>query len=205
MIFVLSLYLFSIVFPHSAVWTFVSFGQPVSTSSSNTTTQTAYTASQHLTRLNQLDSAQYRSMQEYALWSDSTCSTATITEVINAYGHQYRITDILQIESGLGEITPQLGLLEDVGIQRTAAKLGFKTAWGHTLSLDQVIAAANSGTPVIVSFPPSRLPPGHLVVVRGGDSNYVYLADSSARNWTQLTHARFMQFWAGFSAILTPA
>ena len=203
-LFVLSLYLFSIAFPYSPIWTIATFGQPAS-ALPPTTSQPMYTASQHLIRLGQLDPAQYQSSQEYTTWGNSACSAASMTEVINAYGHQYHVTDILKIEANLGEITPQLGLLEDIGIQRTAAKFGFKTVWGHSLSLEQVIVAANSGTPVIVSFPPSRLPGGHLLVVRGGDSSNVYLADSSLRNWSQLTHARFMQLWAGFSAILTPA
>lgn len=202
-VFVLSLILLNAAFPHSLIWTFASFGQsaPVSPPS----TQPTFTATQHLIRLGQLDPAQYQSQQEYATWAESACSAASMTEVIDAYGHHYRVTDILQVEAGIHEITPQLGLLEDVGIQRTAAKFGFKTAWGYKLSLDQVIAAANQGTPVIVSFPPSRFQGGHLLVVRGGDSNSVLLTDSSARNWTQLSRTRFMQLWAGFSAILTPA
>lgn len=202
-IFVLGLYLFSLAFPHSAIWTFASFGQPAS-APTTTSSRPAYAASQHLARLSQLDPAQYQSTQEYDTWAYSACSSASLTEVINAYGHKYRITDVLKIESGLHEITPQLGLLEDVGIQRTAAKFGFDTAWGYKLSLDQVIAAANRGTPVIVSFPPARYPGGHLLVVRGGDSNNVYLADSSLYNRTQLSRQRFMQLWGGFSAILTP-
>lgn len=203
-IFLLSLYMLNVTFPHSPIWTFASFGQPAPVSQP-VTSPPVYTATQHLTRVGQLDPAQYQSQQEYITWGDSACSTASMTEVINAYGHHYRVTDILKIEAGLHEITPQLGLLEDVGIQRTAAQFGFKTTWGYHLSLDQVIAAANQGTPVIVSFPPSRFPGGHLLVVRGGDSSSVFLVDSSARNWTQLSRTRFMQLWAGFSAILTPA
>jgi predicted double-glycine peptidase len=127
-----------------------------------------------------------------------------MTEVIDAYGHNYRITDILKVESQLGEITPQLGLLEDVGIQRTVAKFGFKTTWGYSLSLDQIIDTANSGRPVIVSFPPSRYPEGHIVVVVGGNGQSVLLADSSIYNRHSISRAQFMQWWGGFSAIVTP-
>ncbi|HLL80243.1 MAG TPA: hypothetical protein VKT25_12125, partial [Ktedonobacteraceae bacterium] len=80
----------------------------------------------------------------------------------------------------------------------------FNTSWGYKLSLDQVIAVANSGRPVIVSFPPYKYDGGHLLVVVGGNSSLVYLADSSAYNRTQLTHAQFMNWWGGFSAIVTP-
>src|SRR5881275_2361586 len=117
-----------------------------------------------------------------------------MTEVFDSYGRHYRISDVLKVEAQIGEITPQLGLLEDVGIQRTAARFGFKTTWGHNLSLDQIIAIANSGKPVIVSFPPDRYTGGHLLVVTGGDSNRVYLADSSIFNRHSLTRAQFMKW-----------
>lgn len=205
MIFLLCFYLVNAFLPHPLIWTPVSFNSPNAAPTAASAKAPVYTASQHLIRLGQLDPAQYQSTQEYNIWAYSACSAASMTEVINSYGHTYRITTILEYESSIHEITPQEGLLEDSGIQHTGAHFGFKTTWGHNLSLNQVIAAANSGTPVIVSFPPETFPGGHILVVRGGDSNYVYLADSSRLNWTQLTRARFMQLWRGFSAIMTPA
>ncbi len=161
-------------------------------------------ASRALIRLSQLDPAQYNSTAEYNNWAYSACSAAALTEVINSYGHHYRVSDILKVESQIGEITPQEGLLEDVGIQRTAARFNFSTAWGHNLSLNNIIGIANHGRPVIVSFPPDRYAGGHLLVVIGGNSNYVYLADSSLYNRHSLTRAQFMNWWEGFSAILAP-
>ncbi len=204
-IFLLGFYLLNTLLPYPLLWMPVTFGSANPPSGSAPGNTPVYTASKHLIRLSQLDPAQYRSSQEFNLWAYSACSAASMTEVINSYNHTYKITDILQVESGIHEITPQLGLLEEVGIQRTGARFGFKTTWGHNLSLNQVIAKANSGTPVIVSFPPARYPGGHILVVRGGDSNYVYLADSSRLDWTQISHDRFMQLWAGFYAIMTPA
>ncbi|HEX7734279.1 MAG TPA: C39 family peptidase [Ktedonobacteraceae bacterium] len=204
---VLGFYLLNMSLPRPLLWVPAFFGasSAQATSASPTPTlQPLYGASQHLTRLNQLDSAQYRSMQEYNIWAYSACSAAAMTEVINAYGHKYRVTDILALESKINAITPELGLLSEAGIERTGTQFGFKTSWGHNLNLDQVIAAANRGTPVIVSFPPPIYPGGHIVVVRGGNANSVYLADSSRLNWTQLTRAGFLHYWRGFSAIMTP-
>lgn len=202
----LGVYLVSVTLPHEVAWTSPWFSQPSTKSSSQPQAQPVYTASQHVTRLNQLDPAQYQSLSSYNTWAYSACSAAAMTEVINSYGHKYRIANILTIEAQIGAITPSEGLLEEGGIQQTGAKFGFKTKWGdNTLNLNQLIAAANKGTPVIISFPPATYPGGHILVVRGGNSSYVYLADSSDLNWTQLTHARFMQFWRGFSAIMTPA
>jgi len=95
--------------------------------------------------------------------------------------------------------------LEDIGIQRTAAQFGFKTTWGHNLSLDQIIAIANRGKPVIVSWPPDRWDGGHLLVLTGGNNRIVKLADSSVWNFTSLSRAQFLHYWEGYYAIVTPA
>jgi hypothetical protein len=166
---------------------------------------TPLSAAQQLTRISQLDPAQYSSNAEWNTWAYSACSTAAMTEVFDAYGHNFRITDILQVESQIGAITPQMGLLDPSGIQQTAAQFGFKTNWGNSWTLDQVINTANSGKPVIVGFPPDRYAGGHLLVVIGGDSTYVYLADSSLWNHRALTRDQFFQWWAGYAAVVTPA
>jgi ABC-type bacteriocin/lantibiotic exporter with double-glycine peptidase domain len=127
-----------------------------------------------------------------------------MTEVMNSYGHKYRITDILKVEYQIGEITPQLGLLEDSGVANTVSHFGFHTIWGHQLTLSQVIQIANKGRPVIVSFPPNRYPQGHLVVVTGGNSSSVNLADSSIYDRRTVSRAQFLKWWGGFSAVLIP-
>jgi hypothetical protein len=111
---------------------------------------------------------------------------------------------VLKVEASVGAITPQLGLLDEGGIQKTAAQFGFKTKWGHDLTLDQIIAIANQGHPVIVSFPPDRYAGGHLLVVTGGNSSLVKLADSSLWNRHSLSRSQFLAWWEGFYAIVTP-
>lgn len=165
---------------------------------------TALNASQGLVRISQLDPAQYSSNAEWNTWAYSACSTAAMTEVFDAYGRHYRITDVLAVEAQIGAITPQMGLLDPSGIQQTATQFGFKTNWGNSWTLDQVISTANSGKPVIVGFPPDRYAGGHLLVVIGGDSTYVYLADSSLWNHRALTHGQFLQWWGGYAAVVTP-
>jgi ABC-type bacteriocin/lantibiotic exporter with double-glycine peptidase domain len=158
-----------------------------------------------LVRIDQLDPSQYASSQEYQTWAYSTCSTAALAEVFNSYGRSYRIHDVLLVQARIGEITPELGLVEDVGIARTAATFGFKTSWGYSLSYDQVVATANHGTPVIVGWPPSRYPGGHLVVITGGNAQMVRIADSSRYDRSSVSRTQFMRWWAGFSAIITPS
>jgi hypothetical protein len=161
-------------------------------------------ASARLVRIAQLDCGQYASRSECSTWAYSACSAASLTEVINAYGYHYRIIDILRQEVAVQAITPQSGLLDSQGIERTAARFGFTTTWGEHVSLDQVIAAANSGRPVIVDWPPYKYEGGHLLVVVGGDNTMVYLADSSRYNRRILSRTQFLQWWAGYAALLKP-
>jgi Peptidase_C39 like family len=165
---------------------------------------TQVNASQQLMRVSQLDPAQYSSPEEYNTWAYSACSAAAMTEVFNAYGNQYRVTDILKVEAQIGEITPALGLVRPEGVEHTAAQFGFKTTWGNTWTLDQVIETANHGNPVIVSFPPDRYDGGHILVVTGGNSATVYLADTSLWNRRSLSRGQYLQWWEGFAAVVTP-
>ncbi len=161
--------------------------------------------SQRLVRLSQLDPSQYNSTAEYNTWAYSACSAAAMTEVLNAYGGHYRIHDILTVEARRGDITPALGLVSSGGIADTVTQFGFHTSWGFSLTLDQVIAIANQGTPVIVDFPPDRYAGGHLLVVTGGTASAVSAADSSGYDYTTLSRGQFLQWWGGFSAIVTPS
>jgi ABC-type bacteriocin/lantibiotic exporter with double-glycine peptidase domain len=157
-----------------------------------------------LVRISQLDPKQYRSAAEYQTWASSTCSTAAMTEVVNYYGYSYRLTDVLAVESSIGAITPRLGLVQEDGIARTVAHFGFQTTSGYQFTLDQIIGLANQGTPVIVGFPPDRYPGGHLLVLTNGNQTTVYVADSSIWNTRLLTRSRFLQYWAGFAAVVRP-
>ena len=126
-------------------------------------------------------------------------------EIINAYGHNYRITDILKVEAGLHEITPELGLLEAKGIDRTMGQFGFKMVPLEHVTLDSAISVANQGHPIIVSFANSGYwPGGHILVLRGGDAQHVELADSSRLNKTVVSRDQFLQWWKGFTALAVP-
>jgi predicted double-glycine peptidase len=212
-IFIMSLLLLKSVLPDSMIVGAPDVGVSASPPTSSTVAKNSSPAnpfaslsgaSGALIRLPQLDASQYNSQQDYNTWAYSTCSAAAMTEVINAYGHTYRIADILKVEAGLHEITPDLGLIEPIGIDRTVAQFGFSTYWLKNPSLDDVISVATRGHPVIVGFPPNLWSGGHLLVVRGGDSKYVYLADSSRLNMQAMARATFMKYWAGFAAVVMP-
>lgn len=161
-------------------------------------------ASQALVRINQLDPAQYVSVEQWHLWAFSTCSTAAMTEVLNAYGMHLRLWQVLKEEGA--EITPSGGLQEDIGVAKTMQHFGFHTDWGEHWTLTQVVETANNGEPVIVSWPPDRYAGGHLVVVTGGNlaMGTVTIADSSAWNRQSVSVNQFLQWWAGFAAVSIP-
>jgi hypothetical protein len=195
-------------------WPDVAASTPPPTTSSTTTTKPAFAgvigASNALTRINQLDPAQYSSQQEFDTWAYSTCSAASMTEIINSYdkyyhtGRQYRITDILKVESGLNEITPDEGLLRSTGIDHTVAQFNFQAQWLNNPSVDDLVRIGSSGRPIIIDFPPSRWDGGHILVVRGGNKNYVYLADSSRLNMQAMARQTFLKYWAGWAVAVTP-
>ncbi|MDQ2713336.1 MAG: C39 family peptidase [Chloroflexota bacterium] len=199
----LGLYLLNLLLPHQGFLGYYLFNTAPAVTPASQSVSPVYHAFQ-ITRISQLDPAQYNSPQEYHTWAYAACSAAAMAVVIDAYGHRYRVIDILSVESRMGEITPQMGLLEDSGIARTLAQFGFKASWGYQLNLDQVIATANKGQPVIVDFPPDRFAGGHLLVVTGGTADSVFLADSSGLNMRTMARARFLQLWGGFSAVATP-
>ncbi len=175
-------------------------------------TQVFTGASKALVRVSQVDPAQYNSPQEYDIWWPSACSSASMTEIINSYGHNYRVSDILKVETSVNEITPDLGLLDPHGLDKTLAQFNFTTHWlSNPLALpanpsvDELVNTANSGTPVIINFPPSRWAGGHLLVALGGNKDYVYLADSSRLNMRAMDRKTFLKYWAGFAVVATPA
>lgn len=214
-LFVFGVFLLRTVFPTPALLALMpdSANTTLNTTNGNSKPIPIFTgASKALVRVSQVDPAQYNSMQEYNTWWPSACSAASMTEIINSYGHNYRVTDILKAETSINEITPDAGLLYTYGLDKTLAQFHFTTHWlsdplvrpAHP-SVDNLIAVANSGTPVIINFPPDRWAGGHLLVVIGGNKDYVYLADSSRLNMRAMDRKTFLKYWVGFAVVATPA
>jgi hypothetical protein len=159
-----------------------------------------------LTRLSQWDAQQYNSPGDVAIWGPSACSAAAMTEVINYYGHSYRIGDILAVEYGLHQITTKLGLLYGFSsIQSTVAHFHFQATQLASPTVSSIVSLANSGVPVIISFPPSTWPGGHILLVSGGNASQVYLVDSSSLDMKEMNRQTFLQrYWRGFAVVVKP-
>jgi Mannosyl-glycoprotein endo-beta-N-acetylglucosaminidase/Peptidase C39 family len=175
------------------------------------TVSTTTNASAALVRINQADESQYQSQGQHDQWSASACSAAAMTEIINAYGHHYRLGDILAVESSIGAMSPTQGLLKPDGIDQTVLRFGFQTQTLDHLTLDEVLKVANNGHPVLINFPPQPgtiWAGGHFLVLLGGKPDAIHLADSSPVNngngLQYVDQAYFNQYWRGEALIITP-
>ncbi len=163
------------------------------------------TASIRVQRIDSASRSQYYSDYQLQVWSYSSCSGIAMETVMNAYGRHLIAADVLQEELNLGVWNVQLGLLREEGIAMTAATFGFDTITSHTHTVQDLVNIANQGSPIIVGVRDNfYYPGGHIFVVRGGDSQYVYIADSSPANFQRMSYAMFQGMWQGFSAILKP-
>lgn len=174
---------------------------------------TGQTATQLITRIDQMDHAQYASDLEYNVWAGATCSTTAMTVVINAYRqlrgvrNPLRITDVLHTQATKGLISAQQGLLKNEGVAITLANYQLKVQWMNGASVGQLVEKAKSGVPVIVDFPPGTWSSsGHILVVTGGNATTVRLADSSTDNMQSLSYDQFAGYKGnGFAAAIYPA
>jgi hypothetical protein len=157
------------------------------------------TASIRIVRVDSGDRRQYYTDYQWRVWAYSSCSGISMEEVMNAYGRHLIAADVLQVEANLGVWNVYEGLTGgEAGIAATANYYGFKAVPNPPRTLQDLINVTNRGFPVIVGIP------GHILVVRGGDSNYVYLVDSAPANRTVLTHQQFLDLWDNFSVELVP-
>jgi len=163
----------------------------------------AVTATQRLVRISQLDPAQYVSVAQYHEWSGAACSAGSLTMVLDAYGQHFIIGQVIPLFGS--SISPNGGLLNDQGLAYAASQVHFGASLSHSRALDQVVAIANSGLPVIVDVRSADLfPAGHFMVVLGGDAHTLHLAESSSVNIQWMSRAWFASMWEGLSAVIGP-
>ncbi|HLZ63275.1 MAG TPA: transglycosylase SLT domain-containing protein [Ktedonosporobacter sp.] len=154
-------------------------------------------ASLRLQTINQGDPNQYNQTYPALTWADATCGPTSLAMILNAYtGRTYKVSDILPIgiQVGLENPPTTLGVANVNKFAAVAAHFGFQTQMGG-LTLDQAIASANTGNPVMANFPPGN--PGrygkfgHFVVLVSGDSQYVRIANPDGGHFEIMTRATF--------------
>jgi Papain-like cysteine protease AvrRpt2 len=157
------------------------------------------TASSRIVRVDSAERRQYYTDYQWQVWSWSSCSGISMEEVMNAYGRHLIAADVLQVESDLGVWDTYNGLTGgEPGIAKVASYFGFRSVPNPPRTIENLIAVANKGFPVIVGVP------GHILVVRGGDSNNVFLVDSAPADRKIMSRAQFAGWWDNFSVELLP-
>ena len=157
------------------------------------------TASNRIVRVDSADRRQYYKDYQWQVWSWSSCSGISMEEVMNAYGRHLIAADVLQVEADLGVWDTYNGLTGgEPGIAKVASYFGFRAVPNPPRTIENLIAVANKGFPVIVGVP------GHILVVRGGDSNNVFLVDSAPADRKIMSRAQFAGWWDNFSVELLP-
>ncbi|MGZ3611931.1 MAG: hypothetical protein ACXWOL_18130 [Ktedonobacteraceae bacterium] len=158
------------------------------------------TPSERVNVHHQANRAEYNNgTPEWQVWSYSACSGCALAALMDSYGAQkdgkpLNCGDVLEVEYKLGVYDPgttptnSRGLLPpgQIGLDKTAAYFGFASDYSKNVSLDDLIAMANSGTPSIISIPT------HVMIITGGDSKYVKLADSGGLRLTTVTREQFL-------------
>ena len=173
-----------------------------------------------VTAFSQGDKTQYNNKDpEWSLWHYSACSGCAMAALMDAYsatlkGRPLNCGDVLEVEYRLSVYNPvnEWGLItgEPDELAQTAAQFGFTGYYTQKLSLDDLITLANAGIPSIVRIP------SHVLILTGGDSQNVFLADSGGLHLAKVTRHQFLhglpgsrlyagQSWmAGWYIILTP-
>ncbi len=158
------------------------------------------TMSERVIAHHQANRAEYNNDNpEWQVWGYTACSGCALAALMDAYGAQkngkpLNCGDVLEVEYRLGVYDPGTtptngrGLLPpgQIGLDKTAAYFGFASDYSKNVSLDDLIAMANSGTPSIIGIPT------HVMVLTGGDSKYVKLADSGGLRLTTVTRDQFL-------------
>ena len=141
---------------------------------------------------------------------------AALLDAYNATlnGRPLNCGDVLEVGYRLSVYNPvnAWGLItgEPDELAATAAQFGFTGYYTQKLSLDDLINLANAGIPSIVRIP------SHVMILTGGDSQSVFLADSGGLHLAKVTRNQFLhglpgsrlyagESWmAGWYIILTP-
>ena len=141
---------------------------------------------------------------------------AALMDAYNATlnGRPLNCGDVLEVEYRLSVYNPNnaWGLIRGAPdeLAETAGQFGFTGYYTQKLSLDDLINLANGGIPSIVRIP------SHIMILTGGDSQDVFLADSGGLHLSQVTLDQFLhglpgsrlyagESWiAGWYIILTP-
>lgn len=119
--------------------------------------------------ISQRDKSQYNSDAEWREWAASACSAAAMTSVLNGFGKQVKVSDVLAMMREQNSISSSGGLYRYGVFSSIGGKYGLKVQYSEDKDVnrhfDKIMAALAQGSPVIVNIQDATFfPNGHFIV-----------------------------------------
>jgi predicted double-glycine peptidase len=165
---------------------------------------------QPMTQMRRVDL--YDSRAQFSQWAGAACSAATLAEILTAYGVPHITIGRMIRELGK-DISPNWGLLTYNAFNRVVAKYGLRAdvyLSDNPLSYKQMLYLTNNlGVPVVVNMRATTgyyhyLSGGHILVMTGGDSRTIHLADSSLYFMKSLPLGTYNQMARPRNVVIVP-
>lgn len=165
---------------------------------------------QPMTQMRRLDL--YDSRAQFDQWAGSACSAASLAEILTAYGLPHMTIGRMIREMG-PDISSQWGLLTYSAFNKVVAKYGLRAdvyLENNPLTYKQMLYLTNTlGIPVTVNMRATTgyyryLSGGHILVMTGGDSKTIRLADSSLYYMKSLPLSVYNQMARSRNVVIVP-
>ena len=147
--------------------------------------------------------------QQYQTWWPSACSPAALTMVLNAWGAQLRIGQVLDRLIARQAITPENGLLRADALALVANDFGYQALTFWSWSEKQVAEITAQGAPVMVDVvdtkretPYPGFVVGHWLTVVGVSPDHIDVRDSSGYHIKTLTPHVFHTLFKGIGVVV---
>ncbi|HEU5198447.1 MAG TPA: C39 family peptidase [Ktedonobacterales bacterium] len=149
------------------------------------------------------------SQQQYQTWWPSACSPAALTMVLNAWGAQVRIGQVLDRLIARQAITPENGLLNANALAQVANDFGYQARTFWNWNEQQVADVTAQGAPVMIDVvdtqqqtPYPGFVVGHWLTVVGVSPDHIDVRDSSGYHIKTLTPEVFHILYTGIGVVV---
>lgn len=154
----------------------------------------------------------YDSQAQFNQWAGAACSAASLAEVLTSYGLPHMTIGRMIRELG-SDISPNWGLLSYNAFNKVVARYGLRAdvyLSNNPLTYRQMLYLTNTlGIPVVVNMRATTgyyryLSGGHILVMTGGDTKTIRLADSSLYYIKSLPLSTYNQMARPRNVVIVP-
>lgn len=165
---------------------------------------------QPMTQMRRVDL--YDSQAQFNQWAGAACSAASLAEILTSYGLPHMTIGRMIRELG-SDISPNWGLLTYNAFNKVVARYGLRAdvyLSNNPLTYRQMLYLTNTlGIPVVVNMRATTgyyhyLSGGHILVMTGGDSKTIRLADSSLYYMKSLPLGTYNQMARPRNVVIVP-